>query len=68
MVCFGFTDIQEKAVMGININPSVFLDKMKEMETSDMVQIFGFFLDDFPHLGSFKAELVQGQVSQDVWC
>ena len=66
MVCFRVTDIQEKAVMGMNIIPSVFLDKMKEMETSDMVQIFDFFLDDIPHPGSFEAELLQWQVSQDV--
>ena len=66
MVCFRFTDIQEKAVMGMNIIPSVFLDEMKEMETSDMVQIFDLFLDDIPHPGSFESELLQWQVSQDV--
>ena len=58
MVCFRFTDIQEKAVMDMNIIPSVFLDKMKEMETSDMVQIFDFLLDDIPHPGSFEVDLL----------
>ena len=32
--------------MGMKIIPSVFLDKMKEMETSDILQIFDFFLAD----------------------
>ena len=48
--------------MGMNIIPSVFLEKFDSVEMKDMVQIFEFYVDDFPHPGSFEAKLLQWQV------
>ena len=48
--------------MGMNIIPSVFLEKFDSVEMKDTVQIFEFYVDDFPHPGSFEAELLQWQV------
>ena len=63
IVFFRFTDIQEKAVMGMNIIPSMFIEKMHNIDIGDMVQLFDFFINDLPHPGSFEAELLQWQVS-----
>ena len=46
----------------MNIIPSVFLEKFDSVEMKDMVQIFEFYADDFPHPGSFEAKLLQCQV------
>ena len=56
---FRFSDIQEKAMMGMNIIPSIFLEKFNTNEMKDMVEIFEYYVDDLPHPGSFEAELLQ---------
>ena len=48
--------------MGMNIIPSVFLEKFDSVEMKDMVQIFEFYVDDFPHPRSFEVKLLQWQV------
>ena len=54
-----FSDIQEKAMMGMNIIPSIFLEKFNTNEMKDMLEIFEYYVDDLPYPGSFEAELLQ---------
>ena len=61
-----FSDIQDKAMMGMKIIPSVFLDKMRDMETSKTVEEFDFFKDDIPHPETFQSELLQWRVSKSL--
>ena len=63
-MALGFSDIQEKAMMGMNIIPSIFLEKFNTNEMKDMVEIFEYYVDDLPHPGSFEAELLQWQVNR----
>ena len=53
-------------MMGMKIIPSVFLDKMRDMETSKIVEEFDFFNDDLPHLETFLSELLQWRVSKSL--
>ena len=59
---FRFTDIQEKAIIGMYIISSIFIQKMQGMEPNEMAGKFDFFKDDLPHPDSLIAELLQWQV------
>ena len=50
-------------MMGMNIIPSIFLEKMRSMEVNKIVEMFDYFKDDLPNPDSFVAELLQWQVS-----
>ena len=63
MLYLSFTDIQQKAMMGMNIIPSIFVDNMKSMEMDEIVAMFDYFKDDLPNKGLFITELLQWQVS-----
>ena len=49
--------------MGMNIIPSIFLEKMRSMEVNKIVGMFDYFKDDLPNPDPFVAELLQWQVS-----
>ena len=49
-------------MMGMKIIPSAFLDKMKDMETSKIVEEFDFFKDDLPLPEIFPSKLLQWRV------
>ena len=51
-------------MMGMNIIPSIFLEKFNTTEMKDMVEIFEYYVDDLPHPGSFEAEFLQWQVNR----
>ena len=53
-------------MMGMKIIPSVFLDKMRNMETSKIVEEFDFFKDNLPHPETFPSELLQWKVSKSL--
>ena len=59
---FRFTDIQEKAIMSMDIILSILILKMQGMEPNEMAGKFDFFKDDLPHPGSLIAEFLQWQV------
>ena len=64
-----FTDIQQMAIMGMNIIPSIITEKMRGMTVNATVDKFNFFKDDLPHRGSFIAEHLQWEVSSyDLFC
>ena len=46
-------------MMGMNIIPSIFLEKMRSMEVNEIVEMFDYFKDDLPNPDSFVAELLQ---------
>ena len=50
-------------MMGMDIIPTIFLDKMRRMEVRGIAKMFEYFKDDFPNNESFLAELLQWQVS-----
>ena len=50
-------------MMGMDIIPNIFLDKMRRMEVREIAKMFEYFKDDFPNNESFLAELLQWQVS-----
>ena len=62
MLYLRFTDIQQKAMMGMNIILSIFVDSMKSMELDEIVAMFDYFKADLPNEGSFITELLQWQV------
>ena len=49
-------------MMGLDIIPTIFLEKMR-MEVREIAKMFEYFKDDFPNNESFLAELLQWQVS-----
>ena len=53
-------------MMGMKIIPSVFLDKMRDMETSKIVEEFDFIKDDLPLPETFPSELLQWRVSKSL--
>ena len=61
-VLIRFTDIQEKAMLGMKIIPSVFVDHTSNMEVSKIVDEFKFFEDDLLIPDTFEAELLQWRV------
>ena len=58
-----FTDIQEKAMIGMKVIPSVFLQSIVTMEPSKIAKAFHYFEDDLPHPGTLESELHQWLVS-----
>ena len=62
-IFYRFSDIQDKAMMGMKVIPSVFLQEANTMEPNRMVNQFEYFLDDLPHHGTFDAELLHWLVS-----
>ena len=46
-------------MMGMNIIPSIFLEKMRSMEVNEIVEMFDYFKDDLPNPDSFVADLLQ---------
>ena len=61
-----FSDIQYKAMIGMKIIPSVFLNNIRDMETSKIVEEFDFFKDDLPLPETFPSELLQWRVSKSL--
>ena len=53
-------------MMGIKIIPSMFLDNMRDIETSKIVEEFDFFKDDLPLQETFPSELLQWRVSKSL--
>ena len=47
----------------MNIIPSVFIQKMEQLDMKQIVAMFDYFTDDLPHPVSFEAELQQWKVS-----
>ena len=62
-IFYRFSDIQDKAMMGMKVIPSVFLQEANTTEPNRMANQFEYFLDDLPHCGTFDAELLQWLVS-----
>ena len=65
IICFfliRFTNIQDKAMLGMNIIPSIFVDHTSNMEVSKIVDEFKFFEDDLPIPETLEAELLQWRV------
>ena len=52
-----FTDIQEKAMTGMKVIPSVFLQNMVTREPRKIAKEFQYFADDLPHLGTFESRV-----------
>ena len=55
-------------MLGMKIIPSIFLDKMRNMEQNAIVQEFDYFKDDLPHIETFPSELHQWRVSSFLLC
>ena len=62
-IFYRFSDIQDKAMAGMKVIPSVFLKEANTTEPNRMANQFEYFLDDLPHRGTFDAELLQWLVS-----
>lgn len=63
MYLYRFSDIQQKAMMGLNIVPSVFLENAGTVQPNRIANQFEYFLEDLPFRGAFDAELLQWLVS-----
>ena len=57
-----FTDIQDKAMLGMKIIPRVFVEEIQNIDLSQIVGHFNFFQDDLPIPEAFEAELLQWKV------
>ena len=62
-IFYRFSDVQDKAMIGMKVIPSVFLQEVNTMEPNRMANHFEYFLDNLPHHGTFDAELLQWLVS-----
>ena len=49
-------------MMGMNIIPSIFLEKMRNMEVNEIVEMFDYFKDALPNPDSFVADLCSGRL------
>ena len=54
LVFYRFSDIQEKAMTGMKVIPSVFLPNMVTMEPSKTAKEFQYCEDDLPHPGTLN--------------
>lgn len=57
-----FTNIQDKAMLGMKIIPSVYLEEVASLEPRQIVEKFTFFEDDLPMVETFETELLQWKV------
>ena len=62
---FWFADVQDKAMIGMKINPRVFIKKTKGVKTSENAQEFNFFKDNLPYPETLSQNFFQAIVANE---